>query len=222
MSKIGVILSGCGVLDGTEIHEAVLTLLSLSQRGAEAQCMAPDKAAPSMNHVTKMPEQDPRSVLAEAARIARGQILSLAEVRGGEFDAFILPGGFGAAKNLCTFATAGAACEVDPEVRRVLTEAFDARKPLGFACIAPVIAAKVFGEHAPKLTIGHDAETAAGLEAMGAQHVTCDVKDIVVDEPHRIVSTPAYMEARSLTELHLGIDKLVAQILEWAAVPDYA
>src|SRR5690606_16033379 len=132
------------------------------------------------------------------------------------------PGGFGAAKNLCTFATDGAKCDVDPDVKRVLNEAQKAGKPIGFACIAPAVGAKVFGSNAPKLTIGHDAKTAEALEALGAEHVTCDVRDIVADETHRIVSTPAYMEAKNLTELHIGIDKLVAQVLEWAEVPAYA
>lgn len=216
MAKVGVILSGCGVMDGSEIHEAVLILLSLSQRGATYQCMAPDKPVPALNHATKIAEKEPRNMLAEAARIARGDIVKLADVKGDQYDAFILPGGFGAAKNLCTFAGSGAECEVDPDVERVLKEAHAAKKPLGFACIAPVIAAKVFGSEKPKLTVGHDAETSAGIGAMGAEHVTCDVKDIVVDEAHRIVSTPAYMEAKNLTELHVGIDKLVAQVLEWA------
>ncbi len=222
MAKVGVILSGCGVFDGSEVHEAVLMLLSLSQRGAEYECMAPDKPADTVNHLTQQSEGEPRNVLAESARIARGKIVRLADVNAADYDAFVLPGGFGAAKSLCTFAAAGPDCEADPDVARVLTEAHRAGKPLGFACIAPAVAARVFGGESPKLTIGHDAETAAGLEAMGARHVTCDVKDIVVDETHRIVSTPAYMEAKNLTDLYLGIDKLVAQVLEWAAVPEYA
>jgi enhancing lycopene biosynthesis protein 2 len=216
MANVGVILSGCGVMDGSEVHEAVLVLLSLSQRGATFQCMAPDKPVPAMNHVTKKPEKEQRNVLAESARIARGEIVKLSEVKGDQYDAFILPGGFGAAKNLCNFAAEGSQCEADPDVERVLREAYEAKRPLGFACISPVIAAKVFGTEQPKLTIGRDDETAAGITAMGAVHVTCDVKDIVADETHRIVSTPAYMEAKNLTELHVGIDKLVAQVLEWA------
>jgi enhancing lycopene biosynthesis protein 2 len=222
MAKVGVILSGCGVFDGSEIHEAVLMLLALSQRGAHYQCMAPDKPFKAVNHLTKKPEKEERNILAESARIARGEILRLADVKGDEFDAFVLPGGFGAAKNLCTFAADGPKCQVDPDVQRVLTEAHKAGKPLGFACIAPAVAAKVFGKESPKLTIGHDAETAAGLEALGAQHISCDVRDIVVDETHRIVSTPAYMEAKTLAELYLGIDKLVAQVLEWAEQPAFA
>lgn len=222
MAKVGVILSGCGVFDGSEIHEAVLILLSLSQRGADYECLAPDKPFDVVNHLTKKPAGEKRNVLAEAARIARGNVRPLAGAKGTDYDALILPGGYGAVKNLCTFAAAGPDCEVDPDVRRVLTEVHKAKKPLGFVCISPAIAAKVFGTESPKLTIGHDDETAAGLEAMGAEHVTCDVKDIVADETHKIVSTPAYMEAKNLTELYVGIDKLVAQVLEWAEVPEYA
>lgn len=222
MAKIGVILSGCGMLDGSEIHETVLLLLALSQRGADYQCMAPDRSAVAVNHLTQKPESEPRNILAEAARIARGEVLRLADINVDEYDGFVLPGGYGAAKILCTFADDGPDCEVDADVSRVLTEAHKAGKPLGFACIAPTVAAKVFGSESPKLTIGQNAEIAADLEKMGAKHVTCDVKDVVIDETHQIVTTPAYMEAKTLAELYLGLDKLVAQVLEWAEVPEYA
>lgn len=222
MAKVGVILSGCGVFDGTEIGEAILTLLCLDQRGAEYRCLAPKKSLAVIDHVTRQPTGETRCTLAESARIARGEIGDVAEGKAEEFDAFILPGGFGAAKNLCDFAEKGAECQVDPAVERLLREAHAAAKPLGFACIAPTIAAKVFGAESPKLTIGHDAETAAGIEALGAEHVVCDVKEIVVDERLRIVSTPAYMERTRLGEVYLGIDKLVAQVLEWAEEPAFA
>ncbi len=220
MSKpnIGVILSGCGVFDGSEIHEAVITLLCLDLCGAAYQCMAPNKPFDVIDHLTKKPTGESRNVLTESARIARGDILELATVKGAEYDAFILPGGFGAAKNLCTFATQGPDCTVDAQVRRVLTEAHAAGKPIGFICIAPAIAAKVFGESLhPSLTIGHDTGTAAGLEKLGAQHLACDVGDFIVDEKNRIVTTPAYMEAKSIAEAHQGISKLVKKVLKMVA-----
>ena len=222
MAKVGVILSGCGVYDGSEISEAVLTLLSLSQRESTARCIAPKKDFEAINHVTQKPEGGSRCTLAESARIARGEIDDLATVNVADYDAFILPGGFGAVKNLCDFAAKGADCAVDPQLVKVLRDAHAAGKPLGFACIAPAIAAKVFGEEGVKLTIGHDEATAAKLTDLGAKHVACEVKEIVVDDARRIASTPAYMEAKSLAELHLGIDKLVAQVLEWASEPAYA
>ena len=222
MAKVGVILSGCGFLDGAEVTEAVCTLLSLDQRGAQYQCMAPKKDLREVDHVTGQPTGQSRCTLAESARIARSEIINLAEVTGDDYDAFVLPGGFGAAKNLCTFAEAGAECEVDPEVARVLKAAHAAKKPLGFVCIAPAIAAKLFGSEHVKLTIGHDADTAARLTSLGAEHVTCDVKDIVVDVAHQIASTPAYMEAQGPAQVYLGIDKLVAQVLEWAEEPAFA
>lgn len=221
MPRVGVILSGCGVFDGAEIHEAVITLLCLDQQGASYQCMAPRKPLQVIDHLQKEPEEGAtRDVLTESARIARGDILDLADVEAADYDAFILPGGFGAAKNLCDFATAGPQCEADPEVTRVLQAAQETGKPLGFACIAPAVAARVFGNTlSPTLTIGQDEGTAAGLEAMGAKHRTCAVDDVVVDRQRRIVSTPAYMEAQRISEVYTGINKLVTQVLELIETP---
>ncbi len=216
MPRIGIILSGCGVFDGSEIHEAVLTLLCLDQAGAAYQCMAPNKAFQAVNHLTKQPEGS-RNVLAEAARIARGQIVDLARVKGTDYDGFVLPGGFGAAKNLCSFAEKGAECDVDAQVLRVLREAHQAKKPIGFICIAPALAARVFGASAhPALTIGHDAQTAAAIEKMGARHQPCAVQDFVIDETNRILSTPAYMEAKTIKDVHAGIGKLVNKLVAMA------
>ena len=220
MARVGVILSGCGVFDGSEIHEAVSALLSLHQHGATYRCLAPSRDFDVVDHTTGNPTGETRNVLVEAARIARGEIDDLASVKGTDYDAFVLPGGFGAAKNLCTFAVDGPECSVDPEVERVLTEAHDAGKPIGFICIAPAVAARVFGEaFHPHLTIGHDKGTAAGLETLGARHVAVGAAEIVTDEPCRIVSTPAYMEATGPAEVFAGVNKLVARVLELVESP---
>jgi enhancing lycopene biosynthesis protein 2 len=217
MPHIGVILSGCGVFDGSEIHEAVITLLCLDPHGATYQCLAPNKDFEVVNHLIHQPAGRKRNVLAESARIACGEILDLAKVRGADYDGLILPGGFGAAKNLSTFAEDGAQCQADPQVARVLTEAHAAGKPIGFVCIAPAVAARVFGAKLhPKLTIGHDAATAAGLEKMGARHQECGAGDVVVDDACDILSTPAYMEARTIKDVYAGVDKLVAQLVKMA------
>lgn len=214
MSKVGVILSGCGVFDGSEIQEASATLISLAQHGIEYQCMAPDREFEVIDHRTQQPSGERRNVLTESARIARGEIIDLKDVRGGDFDAFLLPGGFGAAKNLCTFAFKGPDCEVDPEVDRVLREANDAGKPIGFICIAPALGARVFGNKGIKVTIGHDAGTAEAVAKTGANHVEADAEQIVVDETHNVVSTPAYMEAQNPAQVFAGIDALVENIAQ--------
>lgn len=215
MSKIGLILSGCGVFDGSEIHEAVITMLCLDQRGASYQCMAPNTTFQPVNHLTRQPVSgETRNVLAEAARIARGNILDLAKVKGPDYDGFILPGGFGAAKNLCSFATDGPNCKTDPHVTRVLREAHEAGKPIGFICIAPALGAKVFGQSLhPTMTIGHDPKTAAALEQMGAKHSPCGVTEFVVDEDNHIITTPAYMEAKTIKDVYAGVNKLVDRLL---------
>lgn len=212
MGKVGVILSGCGVFDGSELHEAAATLIALAQHGIEYQCMAPDRDLDVIDHRTQQATGEKRNVLTESARIARGDIVDLKEVNGSEYDAFFLPGGFGAAKNLCTFAMKGADCEVDPQVERVLHEANNAGKPIGFICIAPALGAKVFGSKGVKVTIGHDAGTAAAVSQTGANHVPADAEQIVIDEDHNIVSTPAYMEAQDPAQVFAGISALVENI----------
>ncbi len=220
MPTFGVILSGCGFLDGSEIHESVSTLLALDRHGASYQCMAPNKTFQAVNHLTKQPSGETRNVLIEAARIARGNILDLAKVKGDRYDGLLLPGGYGAAKNLCTFAAEGENCEADPEVARVLREAHAAGRPIGFICIAPAVAARVFGESLhPKLTIGQDADTAGKLEKLGAKHQACGVREFVVDEEHRILSTPAYMDAKTIKDVYEGIDKLVSRIVTMVKQP---
>lgn len=216
--RVGVILSGCGFLDGAEIHEATLTLLFLDRRGAKATVIAPaiDQMHVIDHRVGEPVPGDRRSVMAESARIARGQIVDLARVKADDLDALILPGGYGAAKNLCTFAIDGTKMRVNPEVERLVRAMALARKPLGFICIAPVIGAKVLAELKPRLTIGDDPDTAAAVNAFGAQHVACAVDQVVVDEKNRIASTPAYMLGPTIAPVAAGIEKLVSAVLEMA------
>lgn len=213
MKKIGVVLSGCGVYDGSEIHEAVLTLLALSRQGAEAICFAPDKSqADVINHLTGEPMAETRNVLIEAARIARGAVQPLSQADASTLDALIVPGGFGAAKNLSTFASEGAECHVDPDLKWLALALHAAGKPLGFICIAPAMLPRIF-DFPLRLTIGTDIDTAEIVEDMGGEHVPCPVDDIVVDEDNKIVTTPAYMLAQSIAEAATGIDKLVDRVL---------
>jgi enhancing lycopene biosynthesis protein 2 len=216
--KIGVVLSGCGVYDGAEIHESVLTLLALDRRGAVAVVCAPD--APQMHVVNHrsgdVEEGASRNVLVESARIARGAIRDVASVTADELDGLVLPGGFGAAKNLCDFAVKGKDCVVHPEVARLVREVHAQGKPVGAVCIAPAVVAKVLGGEKPRLTIGTDEATARGLEAMGATHVACTVSELAVDRERKLVSTPAYMLGKRISEVADGIDKAVGALLEMA------
>jgi enhancing lycopene biosynthesis protein 2 len=216
--KIGVILAGCGVYDGSEIHEAVITLLALDRHGVEAIVCAPNM--PQMhvvNHLTGEPEHGAtRNVLVESARIARGKIRDVAQVHAADLDGLILPGGFGAAKNLCDFAVKGKDCHADPEVARLVREVHAQKKPVASLCIAPALIARILGPESPSLTIGTDRDTASALEAMGARHVECPVREMVVDREKKLLSTPAYMLARSISEAADGIEKTVAALLEMA------
>ena len=217
MVKVGVVLSGCGFLDGSEIHEAVLTLLALDRAGATVVCFAPNIAQTSViDHVKKSPASETRNVLTESARIVRGKIADLATARAADIDALILPGGFGAAKNLCDFASAGANAKVNPEIARLLREVHAAKKPIGAWCIAPAVLAAALKEQKPKMTIGDDAGTAAALEALGARHVNCPVQEMRVDEENRIVTSPAYMYDARISEVAAGIERGVNEVLRLA------
>ncbi|MBN1958948.1 MAG: isoprenoid biosynthesis glyoxalase ElbB [Desulfuromonadales bacterium] len=217
MAKIGVILSGCGVYDGSEIHEAVITLLALDRAGAEVVIMAPDMEQAVVNHLTGEPvEGAVRNVLEESARIARGKISDIAKIQAGDLDALFIPGGFGAAKNLCDFAFKGPDCSVHPEVARLIRDIVAAHKPLAAVCIAPALVAKVLGEDKPghELTIGTDEGTAGALASMGATHITCPVNEFVIDKQNKIITSPAYMLAGSISEAAEGIEKSVQALME--------
>ena len=215
--KIGVVLSGCGVYDGAEIHETVLTLLAIEQAGAEAVCMAPNvDQLHVINHLTGDEMNEKRNVLVEAARIARGNIVDIASVKADDIDALMFPGGFGAAKNLCDFAVNGENCNVHPEVMRLVREFKDKQKPQAAVCIAPAMMAKIYQgtDVHPVLTIGNDADTSAKMEAMGSRHQTATVTEAVVDAENKIVTSPAYMLGQSISEVKEGIDRTVAELMK--------
>lgn len=215
MKKIGVVLSGCGVRDGSEIHEAVLTLLAIDSNGAKAVCLAPDVELDEVNHLTMQDTGARRGVLAESARIARGEVSDIKTAQASDLDAIVFPGGFGAAKNLCDFAVQGQNASVQPDVLRLIREMAAAGKPICAICIAPAVVALALGKDlSPRLTIGTDAGTAQAINATGSVHVDCAVDDCVVDRDNLIVSTPAYMLAGSISEAARGIEKAIKATLE--------
>ena len=214
MKKIAVILAGCGVYDGAEINEAVLTLLHIAKAGASYQCFAPDiEQLHTINHLNGEQMTPNRNVLVEAARIARGDIKALTLLDANDFDALIVPGGFGAAKNLCDFAINGAQAQLNPEMLRAAKAFANAKKPAGYMCIAPAMIPLIYSAGV-KTTIGNDVDTANALQSLGAQHINCAVDDIVIDEQHKLVSTPAYMLAQSILEADAGIEKLVKAVIK--------
>lgn len=217
MTRVGVILSGCGFQDGGEIHESVLTLLALDRAGAEVHCFAPDvPQAKVVDHRTGEATDERRNVLTESARIARGAVRDLEEANADDLDALILPGGFGAATNLSDFATKGAKATALPALARLLRDMHAQKKPIGAICIAPTVVAAALGDAKPKLTIGTDEGTAGALEAMGASHASCPVEEFVVDAENRIVSTPAYMLGPDIRHVAAGIERCVTEVLRLA------
>jgi enhancing lycopene biosynthesis protein 2 len=215
MAKIGVLLSGCGVNDGSEIHEAVITMLTLDKAGAETVCMAPDvDQFDVVNHLTGEATGEKRNVLVESARIARGIIKDIRKVRAADIDGLIIPGGFGAAKNLSDFAVKGKDAVVNEDVKRLLNDMVSAGKPVGAICIAPATLTKALEEKNPEVTIGNDIGTAGAIEAMGGRHKECSVDMIHVDSNNKLVTTPAYMLGPCIKDVAVGIEKLVNKVLE--------
>lgn len=214
MKKVAVVLAGSGVYDGSEINEAVLTLLALEQQGASYAMFAPNiEQLHVVNHLTgEVAAGETRNVLVEAARIARGNIADLATARAEDFDALVVPGGYGAAKNLCNFAVAGADMDVQADFLRFAQAMHRAGKPIGLICIAPTMAAKICGEGV-ECTIGNDAEVAGAIERMGGKHIACPVDRAVVDKRNKLVTTPAYMLAGRVSEAAAGISDCVKSVL---------
>lgn len=220
--RVAVLLSGCGYLDGAEVRESVLTLLALDQHDAAYQCIAPNALQHHVvNHITGQPVPGAeRNILEEASRISRqGLCLDLADARVQDFDALIMPGGFGVAKNHCSFAFKGAEADVRPDVATFVRGFFDAKKPVGAICIAPALVALVLqGRESTDLTLGNDAGCATAVQQLGQKHQdTPNSREIVIDEAHKLVTTPAYMfdDAR-LSDVFTGIERCVAEVLKRA------
>lgn len=217
--KIAVVLCGSGYLDGSEIRESVGALWALSKHAVDVQCFAPNaEQADVMNCLTKEPvANEARNQLVEGARIARGNIKPLGTLEPRDYDALILPGGFGAAKNLCDFAKAGANGVVRTELQRILVAMHAAKKPLGAICIAPAILALAFKGKGIEMTVGAAGEAAGEIEKLGQRHITCRADECHVDKTHRVVTTPAYMyDDALLHEIFTGIDKLVNEVIRLA------
>ena len=214
MKKFAVVLAGCGVYDGAEIHEATLTMLAIKEQGADYEVFAPDIPQHHViNHLTGKEMDETRNVLVEAARIARGNIKPLKEFNPKDFDALIFPGGFGAAKNLSTVALKGAKAEVNPEVKKAVKGMLTAKKPIGALCIAPAFIAKIIGD--VQVTIGQDDGTAETIEAMGAKHIYTDHGDVVVDDRYLVFTSPCYMLEADITHIWDGAYNTVEAMLKF-------
>lgn len=215
--KVGLLLSGCGFQDGSEIYETVLSILALERADAEIVAMAPDAAQHDViNHRTGKSDHQVRDVLTEAARIVRGKISPVKEIAADDLDALIIPGGFGVVTNLCNWAVAGAEPWVHPEVRRIITDINAQGKPIGAMCIAPVLMSMVLGSKNPTLTIGDNKDVAEAIQSMGTKHQETTVDGIAVDEQNKIVSTSAFMQAEKALDAEAGISAMVNKVLEMA------
>lgn len=216
MKKIAVVLSGSGNKDGTEITEAVSLIISLSKADADIKYFAPDTNFPAKNFLTNEVLKEPRNAMLESARISRSQIEDLKNLKADDFDALALPGGYGAALNLSTWAELGAKCSVLPELVKAIKAFHQQSKPIAAICIAPVILAKVLGEHQITITVGNDPETISEVQKTGAHHEVCPVEDYITDREHKIITTPAYMYNAKPHQVFAGISALVQELIEMA------
>jgi enhancing lycopene biosynthesis protein 2 len=212
VKKFAVILSGCGVFDGSEIHEAVLTLLAISRQGCQYEVFAPDVMQHHViNHYSRQETGEKRNVLVESARIARGKIKPLSLFRAEAFDGLIFPGGYGAAKNLSDYAFKGHGMTVLKETEEAVLQMVALKKPVGALCIAPVILAKILGD--VEVTIGSDPGTARDIEKMGAMHLQTTHSQIITDKKYKVVTTPCYMLDASVVQIAEGAENVVKEML---------
>jgi enhancing lycopene biosynthesis protein 2 len=212
---VGLILSGCGHMDGSEIRETVLCNLALEQLGAKVRYYAPNLEFSVTDHLTQHPTGESRNILTESARIARCRIQDLSEAKSETCDVWILPGGYGAAKNLCTFADLGTKASINPKLERILDEAYSSKKPLAACCIAPVVLALFFGKKSiqAKLTIGNDPQTTHALEQLGMLMVNMEAHEVCIDDSNRVVTTPAYMLETNMPDVYRGIYSMCSNAL---------
>ncbi len=217
--KIAIILSGCGVFDGSEIHEATLAMLHIKKNGADYICVAPNtEQLHVINHTNSEVTNQTRNVLTESARIARGAVTDIAQANPADFDGIIFPGGFGAAKNLSNFAIEEniEKLEVEHSTEKFIQQAFNAKVPIGFICVSPAaVAAVALRNKGLQLTIGSDNLTAKKIEELGHTHITTTASEIVVDKEHNIISTAAYMCGQNIAEIEQGIAKLVKELINY-------
>jgi enhancing lycopene biosynthesis protein 2 len=213
MKKFAVILAGSGVFDGAEIHEATLTLLAIKKLGADYEIFAPDIPQHHVvNHLTGKEMHETRNVLVESARIARGNIKSLSQFKADLFDAIILPGGFGVAKNLCTWAFEGDDCSVNPDVVKAIQGMYAAKKPIGAMCIAPVILGKLFP--GTNLTTGDDKASADFIKRMGSDYTKATHGEVIIDKSRKIFTTPCYMLDADIVQIAEGTENLVREMMK--------
>ncbi len=214
MKKFAVILAGCGVYDGAEIHEATLTMLAIMKHGATYEVFAPDvNQHHVINHLTGEEMKEKRNILIESARIARGHIKDLKTYDPNNYDALIIPGGFGVAKNLCDFAFKGADCTINPDVEKAILKTSGKNKPIGALCISPVILAKIFGD--VEVTIGQDQGTSEAIEMMGSTHVKTTHGEVIIDEKNNLFTTPCYMLDANIVQIAEGAENIVKAMMEW-------
>lgn len=213
MKKFAVILCGCGSMDGSEIHESVMTMLAIDKAGCNYTLFAPDENQYHViNHITQQPMAESRNMRVEAARIGRGNVLDINDFKAEDFDAVVFPGGFGAAKSLFTYAWQGANATVRDDVRRVVEAMFKAHKPIGALCISPVMLAKVLGN--VTVTVGSDAQTIKDVECFGAQHKVTRQGEVVSDKENLIFTTPCYMLPATIKDIAECADNLVRAMVE--------
>ncbi len=213
MRNFAIVLSGCGVFDGAEIHEATLSMYAIKKQGANYEIFAPDiDQYHVINHITGQPMEEKRNVLIESARIARGKIIPLSEFEVNKFDAILFPGGFGAAKNLSTFAFDGPDCEINQDVKKAVLNMHKEGKPIGALCISPVLVSKLLGK--VELTIGEDKETAQAIEKMGSKHKKTNHGEVVIDPDNNVFTTPCYMLDATILEIGEGAENIIRAMLK--------
>ena len=213
MKKFAVIISGCGNMDGAEIHETLMTLLAIEKKECEYELFAPDKEQHHViNHLTKKEMPEKRNMLVEAARIARGNIKDISAFSIKNFDAVVFPGGYGVAKNFFTYAFDGINAKVLPEIEKIINYTHADGKPIGALCISPFLIAKVLGD--VTVTIGHDKNTTDDIISMGANHINSAPTDVVSDRKNKIFTTPCYMLNARLVEIAEGVENLIETMLQ--------
>jgi enhancing lycopene biosynthesis protein 2 len=190
--------------------------LALDKCGVEIELFAPDiEQYHTVDHDSGKELDQKRNVLVEAARIARGKIKKLKDADSSKLDGIIIPGGFGVAKNLSTFAFEGARAKVNSDFEKLVKNMFNEKKPIGAICISPAVLCLILKDKGIHVTIGNDRATVEEISRLGAHHVVTSADGFYVDGDNKIVSTPAYMyEETTISKVSKGIEGCISAVVE--------
>lgn len=195
--KAGLLLSGCGSLDGSDPFEVVSCTIHLTEEGFRViPLVLGDPQFHVVDHSSgREIEGESRNQLPEAARLCRDKLYKLDELSPRVLDALIIPGGQGSVKNLLTGFGADRNPSLHPLVEAFLSEALDEGVVIGVLSLGEFVV-----------------DRALGSSEQESDLLSLEPGKLLVDEERRIIRSAGSLTATSTAELHASIGQFVKAI----------